>query len=116
MEEAFPKLLRFFQAWFLSAHDRDGDGIPEWEHVLQTGFDDHPLFDSWHPWSQGLPIGALFNPELEALLYREAAALIRMAEKLDRAPEIGMLHERAAVLRSSVEARLERDYVAILLP
>jgi hypothetical protein len=27
-----------------------------------------------------------------------------MAEKLERAPEIGMLHERAAVLRSSVEA------------
>ena len=104
LEEAFPKLLRFFQAWFLPDHDRDRDGIPEWEHVLQTGFEDHPIFDSWHPWSQGLRIGALFNPELEALLYREAAALIRMAEKLERVPEIGMLHERAAVLRSSVEA------------
>jgi hypothetical protein len=104
LEEVFPGLYLFFEKWFTAEHDRDGDGIPEWNHVLQTGFEDHPLFDTWHPWSQGLPISALFNPELEALLYREATALIRMAEKLGRAPEIGQLHERAATLRSAVEA------------
>ena len=104
LEVSFPKLLSFFEKWFAADHDPDGDGIPQWDHVLQTGFEDHPLFDTWHPWSQGLPISALFSPELEALLYREAASLIRMAEVLQRAPEIGRLHERAAVLRSSVEA------------
>ena len=104
LQEAFPQLLSFFERWFAPEHDRDGDGIPEWEHVLQIGFDDHPLFDTWHPWSEGLPIATLFSPELESLLYREAAALIRMAEKLERRPEIGKLHERAAILRSSVEA------------
>ncbi len=104
LEEAFPRLFRFFEKWFAAEHDRDKDGIPEWDHVLQTGFEDHPMFDTWHPWSRGLPIAALFNPELEALLYREATALIRMAEKLERAAEIGQLHERAAILRASVEA------------
>ncbi len=104
LQEAFPRLYNFFERWFAPEHDRDGDGIPEWDHVLQTGFEDHPLFDTWHPWSQGLPIGAVFNPELEALLYAEATALIRMAERLERAAEIGKLHERAALLRSSVEA------------
>jgi hypothetical protein len=104
LQQVFPPLYSFFERWFAPEHDRDGDGIPEWDHVLQTGFEDHPLFDTWHPWSQGLPIAALFNPELEALLYAEATALIRMAEKLERAAEIGKLHERAALLRSSVEA------------
>jgi hypothetical protein len=104
LAEVFPKLLSFFQSWFLPEHDLDGDGIPAWDHVLQTGFDDHPLFDVWHPWSRGISISALFNPELESLLYREATSLILMAEKLERAAELGPLHQNAAVLRSSVEA------------
>ncbi len=104
LSDVFPKLLAFFSTWFSPEHDPDRDGIPQWDHVLQTGFDDHPLFDVWHPWSQGVGISALFNPELEALLYREATALILMAEKLDRANELGMLHEHAATLRSSVAA------------
>src|SRR5512143_1504378 len=102
--EVFPPLFGFFEKWFAPEHDADGDGVPEWDHVLQTGFEDHPLFDTGHPWSQGLPISALSNPGLEGLLYREATALIRMAEKLELPSEIGKLHERAAVLRSSVEA------------
>lgn len=102
--EVFPRLFGFFEKWFSPQHDGDGDGVPQWDHVLQTGFEDHPIFDTWHAWSQGLPIAALYNPELEALLYREATALIRMAEKLERAAEIGALHQRAAVLRSAVEA------------
>jgi hypothetical protein len=104
LAEVFPKLLAFFQSWFLPDHDHDRDGIPEWDHVLQTGFDDHPLFDVWHPWSQGVSISTLFNPELESLLYREATSLILMAEKLGRASELGPLHQQAALLRSSVQA------------
>ena len=98
-QDAF--LARFFQNSWLSSspgslpeHDHDRDGIPAWDHVLQTGFDDHPLFDVWHPWSQGVSISALFNPELEALLYREATSLILMAEKLGLASELGPLHQQ----------------------
>ena len=104
LSEVFPKLLAYFQSWFLPDHDPDADGIPAWDHVLQTGFDDHPLFDVWHPWSQGMSISALFNPELESLLYREATSLILMAEKLGRSADLALLHQHAAVLRSSVEA------------
>ncbi len=102
--EVFPKLLAFFRSWFGPEHDHDRDGIPEWDHVLQIGFDDHPLFDVWHPWSQGVGISTLFNPELESLLYREATSLILMAEKLGRDSELGQLHQQAALLRSSVQA------------
>ncbi len=104
LEDVFPRLLAFFQAWLSSRHDPDADGIPAWDHVLQTGFDDHPLFDVWHPWSRGVDISAMFNPELESMLYREATSLILMAEKLDRPVELGMLHQHAALLRASVAA------------
>jgi mannosylglycerate hydrolase MGH1-like protein len=104
LADAFPKLAAFFWRWFTPEQDQDRDGIPEWNHVLQTGFEDHPIFDVWHPWSQGVKAWALYNPELEAMLYREAASLILMAEKLDQSTMLGPLHEQAARLRSSVEA------------
>jgi hypothetical protein len=102
--QAFPKMLAFFWNWFTPEHDRDGDGIPEWDHVLQTGFEDHPLFDVWHPWSQGVSFSALHNPELEAMLYREAHSLILIAGKLDRGDAVSLLRAQMLKLRSGVEA------------
>lgn len=104
IEEVFPKLLAFFWNWFSPEHDRDRDGLPEWDHILQTGFDDNPLFDVWHPWSQGINIAVIHDPALEAMLYHEAESLILMAERLERASELTLLHSQAAALRSSVEA------------
>ncbi|HEX2696806.1 MAG TPA: hypothetical protein VHM28_03810 [Anaerolineales bacterium] len=100
----FPKLEAFFWNWFLPEHDSNRDGLPHWGHVLQIGFDDHPLFDVWHPWSQGADITAFHHPALEAMLYREAACLIQMAEKLEHPDKLGPLHEQAARLRASVES------------
>ncbi len=104
LAEAFPKLLAFFDAWFASERDPDGDGIPQWQQVLQTGFDDHPLLDTWHPWSQGVSGSAVFNPELEALLCREADSLIAMARELGRVEALNALQRHAAALEASVAA------------
>jgi hypothetical protein len=104
LADAFPKLLAFFHAWFAPARDQDNDGVPEWEHVLQTGFDENPLFDVWYPWSQSLNIQTLFNPELEALLFREASALIYMADKLGRQQELADLRQHASRLAASIDA------------
>jgi hypothetical protein len=104
LADAFPKLMAFFHAWFAPARDQDNDGVPEWEHVLQTGFDENPLFDVWYPWSQSLNIQTLFNPELEALLFREASALIYMADKLGRQQELADLRQHASRLAASIDA------------
>ena len=101
---AFPRLLAFFNAWFTPGRDVDGDGVPEWEHLLQTGLDENPLFDVWYPWSQSLGIQTLFNPELESLLYREAAALSSMAETLGRDAELADLRQRSPKLSASIAA------------
>ena len=88
LNEAFPKLLAFFWDWLSPQHDRDRDGLPAWDHVLQTGFDDNPLFDVWHPWSQGADISVIHDPALEAMLYNEAQSLIQMAKRLNQNNEI----------------------------
>ena len=103
LSEVFPPLLNFFWVWFSPEYDPDHDGLPQWSHILQTGFEDNPLFDAWHEWSLGVDITQVHSPALEAMLYREAASLIKMAERLERNDALTLLHEQAAKLRKSIE-------------
>ena len=104
LEKVFPQLLKFFWCWFSPDYDEDRDGLPRWKHILQTGFDDNPLFDAWHDWSLGVDITKVNSPSLEAMLYQEASTLIRMAELLERYDARTLLHKQAAVLRQSIES------------
>ncbi len=105
LSEVFPKLTKFFWSWFSSAHDRNRDGVPEWDHLLQTGFDDNPVFDVWHPWSQGLDISLVHSPSLEAMLYREAQSIAKIAKKLGKPEdETGLIQSQAEKIRESIEA------------
>jgi hypothetical protein len=101
---AFPQLLKFFWCWFSPENDEDRDGLPQWRHILQTGFEDNPLFDAWHEWSLGVNITQVHSPALEAMLYHEAACLIKMAEQLELHDSLTLLHEQAARLRTSIES------------
>ncbi len=96
LADVYPKLIKFFWAWFSSAHDRNRDGAPEWDHILQTGFDDNPIFDVWNPWSQGLDISLVHSPSLEAMLYREAKSVEKIARKLGKPEEETMLVQCAS--------------------
>jgi len=101
--ETYPKLIKFFWSWFSTAHDRNRDGIPEWNHILQTGFDDNPIFDVWHPWSQGLDISLVHNPSLEAMLYREAKSIAKIAKRLGKPEEETVLIQtQAEKLKASI--------------
>jgi hypothetical protein len=104
LNEVFPKLLAFFWDWLSPQHDRDRDGLPAWDHVLQTGFEDNPLFDVWHPWSQGADISVMHDPALEAMMYNEVQSLIQMAKRLNQNNEIALLEAQADKLKASVEA------------
>ncbi len=102
LKKVFPQLHKFFWSWFSPEHDEDRDGLPQWKHILQTGFEDNPLFDAWHEWSLGVDISQVHSPELEAMLYHEAACLIKMAEGLEQNDMLALLHEQAAKLRNSI--------------
>jgi hypothetical protein len=49
-------------------------------------------------------ISQVHSPALEALLYNEAACLIKMAEQLEHHDSLSLLHEQAATLRKSIES------------
>ena len=104
LKDVFPYLHKFFWAWFSPDYDEDRDGLPQWKHVLQTGFEDNPLFDAWHEWSLGVDITQVHSPALEAMLYNEAACLIKMAELLEKNDTLPLLHEQAEKLRESIES------------
>ncbi|MBI3159156.1 MAG: hypothetical protein HYZ26_06125 [Chloroflexi bacterium] len=103
LEEVFPRLLDFVQAWFAPRQDRDGDGVPEWDHPTQTGFDDNPLFSPWHAWAQGVDIRSFESPDLCAFLYNECQALIHMAAALGRPEPAAGLAALTENLRTALE-------------
>jgi len=103
LEEVFPKLLNFFWAWFSPKNDRDSDGIPEWAHLLQTGYEENPMFDTWNPWSQGADIASMHNPALLAMLYREGQTLIQIAEELEREDEVNLVKKQSDSLKSALD-------------
>lgn len=102
LREVFPGLTACLRLWFAPAHDRDGDGFPEWDNLLQTGYEDNPSFALWHEWDQAAEISAVESPALGALLCAEVQALENIAGVLGRTAEIEDLAAAAARLRPQV--------------
>lgn len=84
LSTAYRPLKAFFDRWFHSDQDRDGDGFPEWTHVQQAGFESWPAFSPWYPWSQGLEISKAETIDLACHLIMEGQALTRIAETIQR--------------------------------
>jgi len=107
LDEVFQPILEFIQTWFTAEHDRDGDGVPEWDHLLQSGFEENPLFSRWHAWSQGVDISTAESPALEAMLFQECRSLIRMAMILGRPEVIPGLNSLSDHLQAALESAWE---------
>ncbi|HSF80864.1 MAG TPA: hypothetical protein VLA49_06500 [Anaerolineales bacterium] len=103
LEEVFDPLVDFIHAWFDQQHDRDGDGIPEWDHPMQAGYEDHPVFSRWHEWAQGVDIFTAESPSLCAFLYQECKSLILMAKELKREEPLPALQSLADHLHTVLE-------------
>lgn len=109
IKEIYPALHKFFWAWFSPLRDRDRNGLPEWQHVLQTGFAENPLFDGWHSWALGVNITVVQSPALSAALYQEAQCLIKMAGLIGRNSDIPLLQKQVEILTRGIEACWDAD-------
>jgi hypothetical protein len=107
LSEIFPKVAKYFWAWFSPRNDRDHDGLPEWGSLFQTGYEDNPLFSLWHPWAQGADITSMRHPALLAMLYREARVLMQMAARLGRQEETLLVEKQAETLKSALQTLWE---------
>ncbi|TAK13687.1 MAG: hypothetical protein EPO32_04620 [Anaerolineae bacterium] len=102
LREVFPRLMDSLETWFNEQQDRDGDGIPEWDHPAQTGFDDNPAFSHWHNWAQGADIRTFESPDLCALLVNECERLKAIAAVLERPEPAAALDALADNLRAAL--------------
>ncbi|MDD2695173.1 MAG: hypothetical protein PHD58_04550 [Anaerolineales bacterium] len=103
LKACYTPLTAFFKSWFTPAHDRDRDGIPEWDHPLQSGFEDHPLFSNWHDWSYGADISTAESPSLCAMLFSEAQALLKIAKLIDVSDGCAEIQTRLEALKDRLE-------------
>ncbi|MBN2548205.1 MAG: hypothetical protein JXB15_03535 [Anaerolineales bacterium] len=109
LEESFPGLLKFFHTWFSPEHDRDGDGIPEWDQPLQSAIEDHPIYSRWNDWAQGVEISTAESPALCSFLYQECMSLVEIARRIHQEDAIPALLSRAGRLKEAVEAAWNND-------
>jgi Mannosylglycerate hydrolase MGH1-like glycoside hydrolase domain len=103
LRDVFPHLLQFLAAWFDPQHDRDGDGAPEWDHPMQAGTEDTPLFSRWQPWSQGVDISTAESPGLNALLYMECQILLEIARLIGEKKEMQKLRSWSKKLKTAIQ-------------
>lgn len=102
LEKIYPSLLRFLHHWF-EDHDHDQNGYPEWDHALQTGLEQAPIYDRWSPTGQGVEIWALECPSLGAMLFQECRCLSEIARLLKREQDLPWLTARMSTLRQDIE-------------
>jgi hypothetical protein len=104
LEEVFPPLHKFVLAWLSPSKDYDSDGIPEWDHPLQIGAENHPTYSRWQEGALGANIHTSESPSLCVFLYRECQLLIRMAKILGYSGLIASLTTHAGQLKSHINS------------
>jgi len=88
VEEIYPLLADFTEYWF-NFRDDDGDGIPEYHHGNDSGWDNGTVFD------MGFPVE---SPDLAAFLVIQMEYLSDLATRLGRRSEAAAWTSRSAYL------------------
>lgn len=110
LRELAGPLTDYFNAWFDRKRDRDGDGLPEWENPVQSGYPESPTFVQWADWGQGLDIRLAECPDLAAYLARDCISLIAIHEAVGRTEAIPPLEAKLSGLRQALaRAWSEKD-------
>jgi len=97
----YAALVRAIKIWFQPVNDRDQDGWPEWQHLLQIGLDGDASPD------QRNKLEALIQtaewPSLAVLLLNECRALIKLANELNDTADTEWLESQIAQLEKALQ-------------
>ena len=104
LREVYPKLSKFFGRWLQRDLDIDGDGFPEWQNELQTGYPFFPTFAQGLPYGQNADIRTVESPDLLAYLLSEAICLGEIAYLLGHKEGEKAFADQAKALQSALEA------------
>ena len=100
----FPQLLSGLNAWFSEFTDRDIDGFPEWQHILQTGYKPSNNESDEETKALEILIKTAESPALAALLFKECENLAVMAEVLDMPETTESLVQKATSLSELIQS------------
>lgn len=103
LKEIYPSLMRYIKMWFNVEHDRNLDGIPEWDNPYQSGLTDSPLYSLWDADTQGVNISTLDSPSLMAFLYRECQSLLEIGNKIGISDDAEWLTSTSRTLKLRLE-------------
>lgn len=103
LHEMRPYVERCLASWFDPAHDRDQDGLPEWERIDSLGPEMPPLWDRDSAAGGGVPPAEVEMPSLAALLLGECHAAARMAELAGDGEAAREWIRRAGQVRQGIE-------------
>ncbi len=99
LEEAYEKLGKWTN-WWLNYRDQDGDGLCEYTHGNDSGWDNATAFRMLPP---------VTLPDLAAFLIIQMEVLSEVAEETGRAKDSRMWAQKAADMKSAMEKKLFRD-------
>lgn len=83
LNEIYAPVCRMVEWWFAN-RDPDADGLAQWNHRLESGWDDSPRFEQ----------GPIAGVDLNSYLNREMRLLSEMARVLGKGDEANMWRER----------------------
>lgn len=101
LNESFPDLLKFFERWL--AFDADADGLPEWQHEIQTGYVYWPSFGGVQPWAENTDIEFVETPDLLAFLLSEAVSLQAIASHTGNKAQEQQIAQHIQTLQAALE-------------
>ena len=104
LTRCFPLLLLNFKDGFSFENDRDQDGFPEWQHLLQTGLSDEFFIGSSDKQKREMLIKCTESPALTALLFKECNCLTIMAREQDDPEAAAWLAETSKQLYENIQS------------
>lgn len=99
LEEAYEKLEKWTD-WWLDYRDQDGDGLCEYTHGNDSGWDNSTAFRMLPP---------VTLPDLAAFLIIQMEVLSELAEETGRAADGRMWVKKAAQMKTAMEKKLFQD-------
>jgi hypothetical protein len=94
--EIYPRLVRWTE-WWMRERDHDGDGLPEYHHGNDSGWDNATVFDGGYP---------VAGPDLAAFLVLQMDALALLARRLRLLRDAARWRRDADALLRRLVARL----------
>ena len=104
LAEAYDRLSRWTD-WWLGCRDYDGDGLCEYNHGNDSGWDNSTAFSALPPTA---------TPELQAFLVIQMDVLSDLANRLERPEDAVNWRERAGSMLNTLVERLFRDGLPIV--